>query len=92
MPLKALQIGLGKDFNSVEEGLTHKVMRGVMDVAVVVSYYGMVPWMLNLMSKLPKAAPEGYMKFFDHCNNQVQAQREVSCIVSVIVLIADNQQ
>jgi cytochrome P450 len=70
------EIGLGKDFNSVEEGLTHKVMRGVMDVAVVVSYYGMVPWMLNLMSKLPKAAPEGYMKFFDHCNNQVQAQRE----------------
>ncbi|KAH8830170.1 cytochrome P450 [Flagelloscypha sp. PMI_526] len=70
-------VGLGKDFGALANGVRHPAMKGIRDVASTVGIAAKVPWLLRILQALPGAAP-GYMNFFAHCEKQVIEKKKVT--------------
>ncbi|KAB8275495.1 cytochrome P450 [Aspergillus minisclerotigenes] len=70
-------IGFGKDFGNLTTGKAHPVISAVRDHMRVIAVVSHLPWLLNMLGKIPGAAA-GYQGFFKWCTDQVETKRKVS--------------
>lgn len=53
-------VGFGKDFQNLNSGIEHPAIKGVHDHMAVLGVLGHVPWLLNVIGRIPGAAA-GYL-------------------------------
>lgn len=71
------KVGFGKEFNSVINGEEHPAIEGVHSSMNVLGIVSHVPWLLNMMGKIPGAAA-AYQEFFAWCGSEIEAKKKVS--------------
>ncbi|KAE8316235.1 cytochrome P450 [Aspergillus transmontanensis] len=70
-------IGFGKDFGNLTTGKAHSAISAVRDHMRVIAVVSHLPWLLNMLGKIPGAAA-GYQGIFKWCTDQVETKRKVS--------------
>ncbi|KAE8367366.1 cytochrome P450 [Aspergillus caelatus] len=70
-------VGFGKDFGNLTMGKAHPAINAVRDHMRFIAIASHLPWLLNMLGKLPGAAA-GYQGFFKWCTDQVESKRKVS--------------
>lgn len=70
-------VGFGKDFGGLEAGTEHPAIKGIHDHMALLGIMSTVPWMLNLLSRIPGAAA-GYAGFFSWCSNELNTKIQAS--------------
>lgn len=71
------KVGFGKEFNSVTNGEEHPAIEGVHSSMNMLGIMSHVPWLLNMMGKIPGAAA-AYQEFFAWCGSEIEAKKKVS--------------
>jgi hypothetical protein len=69
-------VGFGKDFGNLSSGREHPAIKAVHDHMLLIGVVSHVPWLLNLLGRIPGAAA-GYRSFFRWCADQIEAKRKV---------------
>ncbi|GMF66953.1 unnamed protein product [Aspergillus oryzae] len=69
-------IGFGKDFGNLTTGKAHPAISAIRDHMRVIAVVSHLPWLLNMLGKIPGAAA-GYQGFFKWCTDQVETKRKV---------------
>ncbi|KXJ89515.1 putative cytochrome P450 [Microdochium bolleyi] len=69
------KVGFGKDFRGVETGVEHPAIRCIHDHMEVLGIMSHVPWLLNILPRIPGAS-RGYAPFFGWCASEVIAKKE----------------
>ncbi|KAL1980003.1 hypothetical protein VTN96DRAFT_4825 [Rasamsonia emersonii] len=69
------EIGFGKDFNNLRTGIEHTAIQGIHKHMTSLEIMSMVPWLLNLISRIPGAA-SGYSSFFKWCADELRSKRQ----------------
>ncbi|KKY15727.1 putative benzoate 4-monooxygenase cytochrome [Diplodia seriata] len=64
-------VGFGTDFGGLESGVEHPAIKGIHDHMAVLAITATVPWLLNLLGKVP-GATKGYAPFFEWCAERAQ--------------------
>ncbi|PIG82069.1 cytochrome P450 [Aspergillus arachidicola] len=68
-------IGFGKDFGNLTTGRAHSAISAVRDHMRVIAVVSHLPWLLNMLGKIPGAAA-GYQGIFKWCTDQVETKRK----------------
>ncbi|KAF7588967.1 hypothetical protein BBP40_004969 [Aspergillus hancockii] len=68
-------IGFGKDFCNLSTGRGHPAIKAVHDHMGLIGIVSHVPWLLNMLGRIPGAAA-GYHSFFKWCADQIEAKRK----------------
>ncbi|KAB8226159.1 cytochrome P450 [Aspergillus novoparasiticus] len=68
-------IGFGKDFGNLTTGKAHSAISAVRDHMRVIAVVSHLPWLLNMLDKIPGAAA-GYQGIFKWCTDQVETKRK----------------
>lgn len=71
------KVGFGKDFHSVTNGEEHPAIEGVHSSMNILGIMSHVPWLLNMLGKIPGAAA-AYQEFFAWCGSEIEAKKKVS--------------
>ncbi|GMG41861.1 unnamed protein product [Aspergillus oryzae var. brunneus] len=69
-------IGFGKNFGNLTTGKAHPAISAIRDHMRVIAVVSHLPWLLNMLGKIPGAAA-GYQGFFKWCTDQVETKRKV---------------
>ncbi|BAE58815.1 unnamed protein product [Aspergillus oryzae RIB40] len=69
-------IGFGKNFGNLTTGKAHPAISAIRDNMRVIAVVSHLPWLLNMLGKIPGAAA-GYQGFFKWCTDQVETKRKV---------------
>ena len=64
-------VGLGKDFDNLGTGVEHPAIKAIHDHMGVIGTMGHLPWLLNIVNRIPGAA-SGYSSFFDWCGGEIE--------------------
>ena len=72
------EVGFTKNFNNLDTGIEHAAIKGIHDHMNVLGILSHVPWLLNLMSRIP-GATAGYSGFFKWCADEIKAKQKVGC-------------
>lgn len=70
------EVGFGQDFGCVSSGTEHPVIKGIHSHMQVLGMLSHVPWLLNLLSRIP-GATSGYAELFEWAEAQIKAKRAV---------------
>ncbi|KAE8333837.1 cytochrome P450 [Aspergillus sergii] len=70
-------IGFGKDFGNLTTGKAHSAISAVRDHMRVIAVVSHLPWLLNMLGKIPGAAA-GYQGIFKWCTDQVETKRKTN--------------
>ena len=70
------EVGFGKDFQNLNSGIEHPAIKGVHDHMAVLGVLGHVPWLLNIIGRIPRAAAE-YAGFFRWCADEIERKKQV---------------
>ncbi|KAE8357001.1 cytochrome P450 [Aspergillus coremiiformis] len=68
-------VGFGKDFNNLTTGEQHPAIKALSDHMQPIGILTHVPWLLNLIGKIPGALA-GYRDFFKWCTDQIDNKRQ----------------
>ncbi|KAH8826626.1 cytochrome P450 [Flagelloscypha sp. PMI_526] len=68
-------IGLGKDFKTVETGLEHPALRFIHQFMPIVSLAGTLPWLVRLRALFPRNRSEGFRALWEYSKEQVVEKR-----------------
>ncbi|KAE8154452.1 cytochrome P450 [Aspergillus avenaceus] len=68
-------IGFGKDFNNLTTGIEHPAIKGIHDHMTVLGIMGHIPWLLNIIGRIPGAA-SGFSGFFTWCGEEVDRKKK----------------
>ncbi|KAJ9294970.1 hypothetical protein DTO271G3_6532 [Paecilomyces variotii] len=69
-------VGLGKDFQQLQEGKEHSAIKGLHDQMATLGLLGHVPWFLCLLSSIP-GLTGNYMTFMDYCHDHVKEKAAI---------------
>ncbi|KAL9110566.1 MAG: hypothetical protein Q9227_004924 [Pyrenula ochraceoflavens] len=69
------EIGFGKDFGGLETGHEHPAIKAIHNHMKFLSITVTVPWLLNLLSRIP-GATAGYAPLFKWCMNEVKTKQQ----------------
>ncbi|KUI66488.1 Tryprostatin B 6-hydroxylase [Cytospora mali] len=69
------KVGFGKDFYGVTKGEEHPAIEGVHSTMSILGFMSHVPWLLNLMGRIPGAAA-AYKDFFNWCSSEIEAKKK----------------
>ncbi|KAI1372782.1 putative benzoate 4-monooxygenase cytochrome P450 [Hypoxylon crocopeplum] len=69
------EVGFGKSFGCVSSGIEHSAIKGIHDHMAVLGVMGLVPWLLNLLTRIP-GATAGYAPMFSYCASRVEENRK----------------
>ncbi|KAK2611662.1 hypothetical protein N8I77_004992 [Diaporthe amygdali] len=69
------KVGFGKEFHGVTKGEEHLAIEGVHSSMNVLGIMSHVPWLLNMMGKIPGAAA-AYQEFFAWCGSEIKAKKK----------------
>ncbi|KAH8800518.1 putative benzoate 4-monooxygenase cytochrome P450 [Flagelloscypha sp. PMI_526] len=64
-------IGLGKDFQSVETGTEHPAMTFIHLATRIVALGGTLPWLMRLRTLFPRKASAGYIALIEYSSERV---------------------
>ncbi|KAE8160424.1 cytochrome P450 [Aspergillus tamarii] len=70
-------VGFGNDFGNLTTGKAHAAINAVRDHMRFIAVASHLPWLLNMLGKIPGAAA-GYQGLFKWCTDQVESKREVT--------------
>lgn len=70
------EVGFGKDFNNLRTGLEHPAIKGIHDHMIVLAILSHVPWLPNIMGRIP-GATAGYFWFFKWCADEIKSKQKV---------------
>jgi hypothetical protein len=70
-------IGLGRDFRSLEAGKAHTGAEFIRKTMTLFSSLGSFPWFLQLMGYLPRHPSEGFAALTNYSTEQVRQKEEV---------------
>lgn len=71
------EVGFGKDFGGVSSGTEHPAIKGIHSHMEILGIMSHLPWLLNLLSRVPGAAAP-YAGFFGWCAAEIKAKQRVS--------------
>lgn len=71
------EVGFTKNFNNLDTGVEHAAIQGVHEHMAVLGVLSHVPWLLNVISRIPGAAA-GYSGFFSWCADEIKAKQKVN--------------
>lgn len=70
------EVGFSKDFCGVAEGKENPAIKAIHDHMTILGIMSHVPWLLNMLSRIPGAAST-YSEFFGWCTNEIEQKRKV---------------
>ncbi|GME28827.1 putative benzoate 4-monooxygenase cytochrome P450 [Neofusicoccum parvum] len=68
------EVGFGKDFGGVSSGTEHPAIKGIHSHMEILGIMSHLPWLLNLLSRVPGAAAP-YAGFFGWCAAEIKAKQ-----------------
>ncbi|KAI3392598.1 hypothetical protein diail_5472 [Diaporthe ilicicola] len=69
------KVGFGKEFYGVSKGQEHPAIEGVHSSMNILGVMSHIPWLLNMMGKIPGAAA-AYQEFFAWCGSEIEAKKK----------------
>lgn len=69
-------IGFGYEFDSLETGKEHPVIKGVHESMAIIGLLSAVPWLLKMLTDIPGATSK-LRVLQDYCRNQVALKEKV---------------
>ncbi|KAL2004524.1 hypothetical protein VTN00DRAFT_3409 [Thermoascus crustaceus] len=69
------EVGFGKDFNNLSTGIEHPAIKGVHDHMGVLGVLSHVPWLLNILGRIP-GATASYSGFFTWCAEEIKSKQK----------------